>query len=224
MNYSKIHDQIIEIARNRIVEGSTERHHIIPRSLGGTDDVSNLVDLTFKEHYIVHILLTKMYPESKELLHAAWMMSNRLSAINGRTYSIMRQRYVDLLKSKHQENPEYYKTMAYMNKGVKKSSTENYKKPKSLETRTRMAEAALQRPKVSCEVCGRIVTKRNLTNHMKAHTGEIKHDDEKKSKISAGVKRIPRVSCTICNETINPGNMWRHMRKHERQKNDLQCF
>ena len=37
-----------------------ENHHIIPRSLGGDDAKENLVLLTMKEHYICHLLLTKM--------------------------------------------------------------------------------------------------------------------------------------------------------------------
>lgn len=36
-----------------------EKHHIIPKSLGGTDEADNIVCLTFKEHYIVHLLLTR---------------------------------------------------------------------------------------------------------------------------------------------------------------------
>lgn len=36
-----------------------EDHHIIPKSLNGTDDKSNLVLLTAREHYIAHLLLTK---------------------------------------------------------------------------------------------------------------------------------------------------------------------
>lgn len=36
-----------------------EKHHIIPRSLGGIDINSNLAILTFREHYIAHLLLTR---------------------------------------------------------------------------------------------------------------------------------------------------------------------
>ena len=40
-------------------EGYSELHHIIPKSLGGTNDSTNLVRLTAREHFIVHMLLTK---------------------------------------------------------------------------------------------------------------------------------------------------------------------
>lgn len=47
--------------------GYTERHHIIPKSMGGTDDVKNLVWLTANEHLEVHILLPKMVCEEKNI-------------------------------------------------------------------------------------------------------------------------------------------------------------
>lgn len=31
-----------------------ERHHILPKCLGGTDDKENLIDLYAKEHFIAH--------------------------------------------------------------------------------------------------------------------------------------------------------------------------
>ena len=58
--YTRWYNQITDRARNRIIEDYTETHHIKPRSLGGTDDVHNLVDLTAREHFICHWLLTKM--------------------------------------------------------------------------------------------------------------------------------------------------------------------
>ncbi len=67
MNYRRIHDSIIERARNRDIEGYSENHHIIPRCLGGSDDRENLIKLTASEHYIIHLLLHRMYPENKKL-------------------------------------------------------------------------------------------------------------------------------------------------------------
>ena len=58
--YSKLYYTITSNAKQRITEGYTERHHIIPQSLGGSDDKDNLVDLTAREHFICHWLLIKM--------------------------------------------------------------------------------------------------------------------------------------------------------------------
>ena len=40
-------------------DGDFEKHHILPRSIGGTDDADNLVKLTPREHFVAHRLLTK---------------------------------------------------------------------------------------------------------------------------------------------------------------------
>lgn len=58
--YSKLYYKITSNAKQRIIEGYTERHHIIPQSLGGSDDKENLVELTAREHFICHWLLIKM--------------------------------------------------------------------------------------------------------------------------------------------------------------------
>jgi 5-methylcytosine-specific restriction endonuclease McrA len=61
MNYKKIYERIIDRARSRDLLSYKERHHIIPRCLGGSDDISNLVDLTPEEHYVCHQLLVKIH-------------------------------------------------------------------------------------------------------------------------------------------------------------------
>lgn len=58
--YTRWYNQIVERAKFRMLDDYTETHHIQPRSLGGTDDISNLVELTAREHFICHWLLTKM--------------------------------------------------------------------------------------------------------------------------------------------------------------------
>lgn len=50
------------VSKEKLLQRSTytEKHHIIPKSLGGSNDITNIVILTAKEHFIVHWLLTKM--------------------------------------------------------------------------------------------------------------------------------------------------------------------
>lgn len=62
--YTKWYFEIVDAARtqNRRKGASQyfESHHVIPRSLGGTDEKDNLVLLTAREHFLAHWLLTKM--------------------------------------------------------------------------------------------------------------------------------------------------------------------
>jgi len=52
-----------------------ERHHIIPRCLGGIDEEKNLIDLFAKEHFIAHRLLANENPDNDKLIYAWWMMA-----------------------------------------------------------------------------------------------------------------------------------------------------
>ena len=53
---------MIENCKNRKTpEGYVEKHHIIPKCMGGSDDDKNLVCLSAREHFIAHKLLFKIH-------------------------------------------------------------------------------------------------------------------------------------------------------------------
>lgn len=61
MNYQAIYNALIEKAKTReIYIQYTEKHHIIPRSEGGSNKKENKVELTMKEHHLAHLLLLRM--------------------------------------------------------------------------------------------------------------------------------------------------------------------
>ena len=70
--YSKWYFSIIENAKVRDSIGYVERHHIIPKSLGGSNNIDNIVRLYPKEHFICHWLLTKITngPDYHKMLYA----------------------------------------------------------------------------------------------------------------------------------------------------------
>lgn len=75
--YTRLYFRIIEKARTETNRQTIETHHIVPRALGGDDIPLNLVDLTPREHFIVHALLPKMVTGDarRKMLYAFWMMS-----------------------------------------------------------------------------------------------------------------------------------------------------
>lgn len=75
MDYQKHYDNLINRAKQRPVDLYTERHHIVPRCMGGTDSKENLVDLTPEEHFVAHQLLVKLFPNNQKLIYAAAMMT-----------------------------------------------------------------------------------------------------------------------------------------------------
>lgn len=58
--YTRWYYNIIDQAQLRSTAGYIEKHHIIPRSLGGDNSKDNIVALTAREHFVCHLLLTKM--------------------------------------------------------------------------------------------------------------------------------------------------------------------
>jgi hypothetical protein len=73
-----------------------EYHHIIPRSLGGTDDKDNLIKLSAREHYIAHWLLWKSY-RNYSMTSAFMMMyvSNKkqIRYYNSKLYESLKSEY-----------------------------------------------------------------------------------------------------------------------------------
>lgn len=102
--YTKWYWKLIESARNRsTIEGSYyESHHIIPKSLGGHKTaLSNRVNLLAREHYIAHLLLTKMCIEPKHRTKMA-LAAHRVATNtnkNGETYYVNSRLY-EVLKVK----------------------------------------------------------------------------------------------------------------------------
>lgn len=88
MDYKKHYQNLISTRKNRVLkEGEYyEKHHILPKCLGGSNDEANLIVLTAREHYLAHWLLLKIHPNIWKLKHAFYQMS-RMNNINARVIS-----------------------------------------------------------------------------------------------------------------------------------------
>lgn len=86
MNYWKIYNSLVQKRKDYPIYKENqycERHHIIPKSLGGTNSKDNIVNLTAREHYIAHLLLWKYY-KSINNINAQYKMANAIKRmING---------------------------------------------------------------------------------------------------------------------------------------------
>jgi len=101
MNYKKIYESIISRARGRVIEGYKEKHHIVPKCLGGGNEQDNLVDLTPEEHYVCHQLLVKLHPDNIKILYAAHAMSMSGSAKKrtNKMYAWLKHKFNDIRKT-----------------------------------------------------------------------------------------------------------------------------
>lgn len=157
MDYQKIYEDLIANAKNKNIEGYYEKHHIIPRCIGGSNQKDNLVDLTPEEHYIAHLLLVKIYPSSSKLVYAANMMSNR----NNKSYGWIKRRFVEQLSSDRQgftHSNDAKQKMSLAKKGI----------PKSTQWKKQASEAKM----LEIEYKGNLY---KGFNHLKIETGISRH-------------------------------------------------
>lgn len=96
MKYEAHYARLIERARKRVLTGYAERHHVVPRCMGGGDEPCNLVDLTPEEHYVAHQLLVKMHPGIARLVFAAMFMSKQCTG--NKPYGWLRRRHAAALR------------------------------------------------------------------------------------------------------------------------------
>jgi hypothetical protein len=103
-------------AKGRVLDDYFENHHIKPRSLGGSDRKSNIVALTYREHFLAHWLLTKWTDDEKrrKMLHALSQMARVSSArrvISGWQYEVAKRARRDAIKGK-KFSPEHVARLA----------------------------------------------------------------------------------------------------------------
>lgn len=112
--YTRWYYQIIRRAQSRIIASKfyTETHHIIPKSLGGSDKTENLVRLTAREHFVCHWLLTKMVDGEwqKKMVYACKRMMHSKNScqhrykISSRIYENLKTQLNAALKNRHFTN------------------------------------------------------------------------------------------------------------------------
>jgi hypothetical protein len=192
--YSKLYHTITSNAKQRITEGYTESHHIIPQSLGGSNDSENLVELTAREHFICHWLLVKMTEgvERGKMLYALQGMKAE-NKYQERYHTKITARVYEKFRIEHAAN--HSRTM-------KGRSPHNKGKPMSDEQKQKLREIALARPKPSAESIAKrtakmIGTKRSEETKLKmslAAKGKSKgpQSEEHRLAISLGGKGVKK--------------------------------
>lgn len=65
-----------------------EKHHIVPKCMGGSDDFNNIVKCRLRVHFILHFLLSKAFPCNRGLITSCLYFKK---ARNSRLYEIMKK-------------------------------------------------------------------------------------------------------------------------------------
>jgi len=131
MNYEKNYYDYVKYAKGLTrTKGKGvyyEKHHVIPRSLGGTDSKDNIVLLTAREHYLAHYLLMKIYEPFQDwrytnMVFDFHMMNWKPSPTLKNTRGYLNSRLYESLR-KH-----FAKASSLINTGRKYSDEVNKKK------------------------------------------------------------------------------------------------
>jgi hypothetical protein len=212
MNYQKIYTDLIlksstdDRIRNKHIY--YEGHHIIPRCMGGPDDITNITLLTPREHFIAHLLLVKIHPLNNKLIYALNMMcvGNNRKQTN-RTYGWIRElinvNNKPMLGRKHTDE-----TKQKMSAAQSKENNHFFGKKHSDETKRKMKDAKKGKPGWSKGIEKSEDHRRKISETMKikSASGDIingmsgrKHTEESKKRMSEtrkknNIKEIPIIS------------------------------
>ena len=188
MNYKRLYNNIVTNAQLQERDCYTEKHHIVPRSLGGEDTEDNLVHLTAREHFIAHWLLSK-FTEGKDrgkmikalsLMRADSKYQERYSTkITARVYENLREEHARIISEQNtgriqpqhekekqiramtgRKRPAFSKEwIANISKARQGEGNPMYGKKHSAETIAKIKEKAQLRPKPSAELIERRISK-----------------------------------------------------------------
>jgi len=143
---------------------NTHLHHIIPKHMGGTDDPSNLIELTVEEHAEAHRKLYKEHGSIYDLV--AWKaLSGQITTDEARRLAVIAtwtgREHTEEAKEKIREarldqippnlgrkfSKEHRKKISERQKNIPKSYESNQKRSKTM--------SGIAKPKVKCPHCGK---------------------------------------------------------------------
>jgi hypothetical protein len=227
--YKKWYNQITNRGK-KSREPGLERHHIVPKSIGGTDDYSNITFITAREHFICHWLLIKIYPVGEE----HWKMLNALrmmraenpnqkrynTKITSRVYAGLKEEYSKLQSQKMsgENNPnfgrrwteEQKKAHSEKIKGRKQTAEEKEKQIKAITGRKRKPFSQEWKANLSNSSAGKNnprygvevseETRKKISDKIRGR----KHTEEEKKRRADAIRgsRREKQLCPHCNQSI----------------------
>ena len=159
MTYQEFINNILQ-NRGRFACGEEyhERHHIVPRCMGGDNDKENLIDLYAKEHFEAHRILALENPDNKDLQFALWCMAylpgkkKQRQNVTGEEYEEARKNYIQ--NSRGEKNPNFgnhlseeaKKSIGDKNKNHAQTNLWRWGRKLSEETKAKISKSRMGKP------------------------------------------------------------------------------
>ena len=211
---------IVANAQARTIVVYTEKHHIIPKSLGGSNKKNNIVSLTPREHFICHRLLTKMTENDnkRKMVFAINMMmvknTNQFRyQATSRTYNTIKEAFS---KVNHFNDPVWQKQNGLKQRGKTVSKATRQKLIQSWTEERKINQSEIARKQMSGNVPwnkGKLCPQLSGTNngfYGKTHSTEYCENlaNQKRGKTTYwdGKKKV----CSHCNRELDLGNYARY--------------
>lgn len=163
------------------------KHHIIPKHMGGTDDPSNLIELSIEEHAQAHLKLYEEFGRWQDKV--AYTGLAKLVGKEEHLYMVLSEGKIGVPRS--EETKEKIRKARALNRY---SNTEEHNK--------RISEAQK----------GKILTEETKQKIREARLGKKREpfSQEWKDKLKAAKEKLPVVSCPHCGLTSRGPNMKRY--------------
>lgn len=150
-----------------------ELHHILPRCLGGTDSLDNLIYLSYHDHYKAHEMLART--GVPKLVYAYWRMSNDGRITTPEEYESARRYFVECHSNFMKENNPMY------NEEIRSKLSKSREGMKfSAKHRENLSKSHIG---ISNNWEGRRHTKESKMKQSESHRN-VRHTEETKRKIS----------------------------------------
>lgn len=172
--YFRWYEAICARGQIRDIDSGFERHHVVPRSLGGTNESSNLTKLTYREHFLAHWLLAKFTEDDalRKMRYALHMMSNigpeHERAVAGWQFEVARRANV-LARMGSTLSEEHRAKIGAAHRGTVRGPMSDATRAKLSEAKAGQTHTADARAKISKAMSGR-----KLSDETKAKLSELR--------------------------------------------------
>jgi hypothetical protein len=221
--YTATYWRLISKYQDLELSGYSEAHHIIPRSLGGTDEHTNLVRLPAKAHYVAHLLLTKMTEgEARQKMICAMVAIANLGQrrkhhkVTARRFEIIKREWAAIATDRYRGGGNPYAGRKHSDEvraKMSKSSRESSLKQRTCRENLAKAQAAcIGKPAPNR---GKNHKPETIEKLRHANRGEKngffgkKHSEESLKKMSESHNAEPKRHCYSCGRDFDARNYGR---------------
>lgn len=188
----------------------TEKHHIVPKSLGGSNDPDNIVRLPYKAHFVCHLLLVKMTTgkDRARMLNAFWGMHHMKRKDQDRNHGFkVHSRLYESLKTEYKKSRKNFRHTEESKKKIGDAH-----RGKTLSDEHKALISKLRKESGTSWNKGIPMSDTHKANLSAARTGKswgYKHSDETKAKMSDWQKGQPKPKfpCPHCGKEASLMNL-----------------